>query len=111
MKPSEGMAPYLERRRRLAQAKGLTTADLSSQGSALAAFELLTDALEKAGRDLDRDRLVAELEKRIRILTPYTPPLAFGPGRRLGARGAYLVVIDAERHGFVPVGEWVGAGD
>lgn len=110
-RPFDANAPAAERWRRLAQAKGLTTADLSSQGSALAAFELLTDALEKAGRDLDRDRLVAELEKRIRILTPYTPPLAFGPGRRLGARGAYLVVIDAERHGFVPVGEWVGAGD
>jgi hypothetical protein len=38
-----------------------------------------------------------------------TPRMTFGPNRRTGARGAYVVTVDLEKRGFTPVSEWIAA--
>ena len=81
--------------------------DLSAQFSALAAAEALLEALRRAGRDLSREKLVDELQTLRVFQTGYVPPLTFGPTRRLGARGAYVVRVDLAGKKFVPEGGWV----
>src|SRR6185295_17466293 len=93
--------------RELAAARHLEARDLASQATALTAAKLLVAALEKSGRQLTRDRLVEALETFQRFESGVSPPLRFGPGRRLGARGAYLVKLDLPGRGFVPEGGWI----
>ncbi len=93
--------------RALAVAHKLTSRDLGTQATALAAIKLLVAALEKVGRELDRDRLIATLETFERYDTGVAPPLRFRPGKRMGARGAYLVKLDVIAKGFVPEGDWI----
>jgi ABC-type branched-subunit amino acid transport system substrate-binding protein len=66
----------------------------SAQGAALAAAEVLIEALKRAGRDLSREGLVDQLESLNGFATGSAPPLTFGPARRLGARGAYVMRIE-----------------
>lgn len=96
--------------RALAAAHKLSAKDLGSQAAALAAIKLLVAALEKTGRDLTRDRLISTLETFERYDTGVAPPLRLRPGKRMAARGAYLVKLglgEGEAKGFVPVGEWI----
>ncbi|HEV7666955.1 MAG TPA: ABC transporter substrate-binding protein [Thermoanaerobaculia bacterium] len=93
--------------RALATAHRLTSGDLGTQGAALAAIKLMVAALEKIGRDLTRDHLIATLETFERYDTGVSPPLRFRPGKRMGARGAYLVKLDVVTKGFVPEGDWI----
>ena len=80
-----------------------TPEHLSAQRAALGAVEILLEGLRRAGRDVDRERLVETLEG-IRYFTPgFGPPISFGPSRRLGARGAYIVALDPK----VPVPGWI----
>ncbi len=78
-----------------------------AQISALAAAKLLTEMLTRAGRDLTRDRLIAQLERLDRFDTGLLPALTYHPGRRVGAQGAYGVTVDLEKKTFVPVGGWI----
>lgn len=71
--------------------------------TALAAAKTLVDALQAVGRDVGREQLVEQLETFYERRNGLTPPLSFGPNRRVGARGAYVVGIDPDRAGFVPV--------
>ncbi len=93
--------------RALALAHKLTAGDLGTQAAALAAIKLMVAVLEKVGRDLSRDRVIATLETFERYDTGVSPPLRFRPGKRMGARGAYLVKLDVAAKGFVPVGDWI----
>jgi ABC-type branched-subunit amino acid transport system substrate-binding protein len=85
---------------------GLPEDSLSAQWSALAAAEVLLEALKRAGRDLSRERLVDQLESLNGFATSYGPPVTFGAARRLGARGAYVVAVAGKRLGK---GGWVSA--
>ncbi|MFY9821899.1 MAG: ABC transporter substrate-binding protein [Thermoanaerobaculia bacterium] len=82
---------------------------LSVQWAALAAAEVLIEGLKRAGRDLSRERLVDQLESLRSFATGYTPPITYGPARRLGARGAYVMKVDLQAKSFVPQGGWVEA--
>jgi len=37
--------------------------------------------------------------------TGVTPPLTFGPNRRIGARGAHVMTLDLENESMTPVGK------
>jgi ABC-type branched-subunit amino acid transport system substrate-binding protein len=74
---------------------------------AVAAFEVLVEALTRCGRELSRDRLVDAVEGLHAFDTGLTPRLTFGPERHLGAFGAYIVAYDPSRGGLVPAGGWV----
>jgi ABC-type branched-subunit amino acid transport system substrate-binding protein len=81
----------------------------AAQLSALAAAKALAEGLKRGGRDISRERLVTALEGLYDYETGLTPRLTFGPNRRVGAAGAYVVRIDTERKEFVPAGGWVNA--
>jgi ABC-type branched-subunit amino acid transport system substrate-binding protein len=107
VRPLDPASPDAAEWRALAAAHKLTAGDLGTQATAFAAIKLFVAALEKVGRDLTRDHLIATLETFERYDTGVSPPLRFRPGKRMGARGAYLVKLDVETKGFVPEGDWI----
>lgn len=93
--------------RALATEYHLPAEHLSAQLSALAGAEVLIDALQRTGRDLSREKLIAQLEDLRRFQTGFAPPLTFGPNQRLGARGAYVFPLDLAQRRLAPEGGWL----
>jgi ABC-type branched-subunit amino acid transport system substrate-binding protein len=81
----------------------------AAQLSALAAAKILAEGLERGGKDLSREKLITALEGLYDYETGLTPRVTFGPNRRVGAAGAYVVRVDAERKEFVLTGGWIKA--
>jgi ABC-type branched-subunit amino acid transport system substrate-binding protein len=79
----------------------------ASQLMALAAAKIFTEALQRAGRDLNHEKLVTALEGFYEYDTGVTPSITFGPNRRVGAKGSYVVSIDPGKRGFVAASGWV----
>jgi ABC-type branched-subunit amino acid transport system substrate-binding protein len=78
--------------------------------SAYCAAKILVEAIRLSGRDLDRKKLTAVLEKFYQFKTGLTPPITYTPNRRMGANGAYVLGIHPEMggQGGLPVfAEWV----
>jgi ABC-type branched-subunit amino acid transport system substrate-binding protein len=80
---------------------------LAAQASAYAAAALLTEGLRRSGKDVSREKLVGALESLRSFDVAATPPVSFGPGRRIGALGGYVVALDRGRGGFRPVSPWM----
>lgn len=93
--------------RALAAAYKLPQDNLSAQLSALAAADTLIEALRRAGREVSREKLVDQLESLRSLDTGFVPPLTYGPARRLGARGAYVLKVDLPGKRLGPEGGWV----
>lgn len=91
----------------LSKAYGLSEQYPGAQIAALAAAVVLTEGLRRAGRDLTRERFVEALET-LNHYDPmgYAPAVSFGPDRRTGALGGYVVAIDPQ-HGFAPASGWI----
>jgi ABC-type branched-subunit amino acid transport system substrate-binding protein len=79
---------------------------IASQLNAFAAAKIFTEALKRAGRDLSREKLINALEGLYEYDTGVTPSITFGPNRRVGAMGAYVLSIDPAKKEFVSSG-WV----
>jgi ABC-type branched-subunit amino acid transport system substrate-binding protein len=75
--------------------------------AALAAIETLREALTRCGREVSRERLIAALEELRGFETGLGPALTFGPDRRIGAIGAYIVTYDPGQGTLAPAGGWV----
>jgi len=75
--------------------------------SAYCAAKVLVHGLKLAGREVTREKLITALEGMYRFETGLTPPLTYGPNRRVGAMGAYIMKVDMEKNGLVPAGGWV----
>ena len=58
---------------------------------ALAAVKVLVEGLKGAGRNLDRESFIKALERVSTTASTEAPATAFGPGRRIGARGASII--------------------
>jgi ABC-type branched-subunit amino acid transport system substrate-binding protein len=95
--------------RDLAASAKLPQEHLSAQLTALAGAEVLLEALRRAGRDVSRDKLVIQLEALRLFPTGYIPPVTYGPNRRLGAKGAFIVKVDLKEKRLVPASGWVDA--
>lgn len=95
----EGVAEY----QKLAEAHKLSTQHLSSQVITLASAKVLVEGLKRAGRDVSRERLIEALEGLYEFKTGLTPAVTYGPNRRVGAWGAYIVSLDLKAKTFVPV--------
>lgn len=65
----------------------------ASQFAALASAQLLIAALERAGRDLTRERFLAAIDGINALETGLVPPLTFSPSRHIGSTGAYVVAV------------------
>src|ERR1041384_6611000 len=79
---------------------------VASQLNAFAAAKIFTEGLKRAGRDLSREKLITALEGLYEYDTGVTPSITFGPNRRVGAMGAYVLSIDPAKGEFVSSG-WV----
>lgn len=90
---------------RLAEKYGLPRSHIQAQVAAMAAAKLFVEGLRKAGRELSRVRLVDGLEELYQFDTGVTPPLSYGPNRRVGARGAHIVTVDLDDKTYKPVGD------
>jgi ABC-type branched-subunit amino acid transport system substrate-binding protein/cytochrome c553 len=100
--PSDRSPEALAEALRLTRAAGGTTAPRAGQLDALAAAMLLVEGLKRSGRELHREALVDTLESLRALPTGLTPPLTYGPNRRIGALGAYVVAVDPGGKSFVP---------
>ena len=100
---AEGLAEY----RVLAEKYKLPPKHLAAQISAFTAAKLLIEGLKRAGKDLSRERLIQVLEGFYEYKTGLTPPITWGPNRRIGAMGAYVVRVDLKGKQFVPASGWV----
>jgi ABC-type branched-subunit amino acid transport system substrate-binding protein len=85
----------------------LPASNRSAQEAALAAADVLIEALRRAGRDLSREKLIDQLESLRGFDTGFAPPLTYGLGRRLGARGAYVARLGLREKRLVSQGEWI----
>jgi ABC-type branched-subunit amino acid transport system substrate-binding protein len=90
----------------LAQSHALPPDHLQGQIAAFAAAKLLVEGLRRSGRDLSRLALVDALEALYAYETGLTPPLSYGPNRRIGARGAHVVAVDLIKKSYEPLGGW-----
>jgi len=97
---AEGRAAYA----RLAERAALPRDHVQAQIAAFAAARLLVEGLRRAGRDLSRAHLVEGLEALYDFRTGLTPPLTYGPNRRIGARGAHVVAVDLLKKTYDPMG-------
>jgi ABC-type branched-subunit amino acid transport system substrate-binding protein len=105
--PSDITGEGEENFRALAQKYQLPPAHVAAQISAYAAAQIFVEALKRAGQDLSREKLIASLEGIYEYNTGLTPPITFGPNRRVGALGAHMVSVDVENKKYVPTGVWV----
>ena len=101
----EGILEY----RALAEKYKLPGRHLPTQLSALCAAKMLVEALKLSGKDVTREKLITTLEGFYDFETGLTPRITFGPNRRVGAIGAYIVTIDPEKKEFKPVSGWITA--
>jgi ABC-type branched-subunit amino acid transport system substrate-binding protein len=90
---------------RLAEKYDWPQGHVQAQVATLAAAKLFVEGLRAAGRDLSRVRLVEGLEKLYGFETGVTPPLSYGPNRRIGARGAHIVTVELDEKTYKPVGD------
>ena len=91
----------------LLQRNKLGSTHAAAQASAIAAARILVHALELCGKDLSRERLITTLEGLYEYDTGLMPRITFGPNRRIGALGAYVVTIDPEKKLFPATLEWI----
>lgn len=106
--PSDESAVAAQELARLREAAGGTGRARSSQASAVVDAVVLVEGLKRTGRALSREKLVESLEALHAFETGLSPPVTFGPDRRIGSRGAYVVRVDPASKTFVPVGGWIG---
>ncbi len=97
----------LERFRKLTLPPDAGPGHQPMQLAAVAAAEVLVEGMRRAGRDLTRERLIDTLEHLYDYDTGLLPPITYGPARRVGALGAYILAYDGSRRSFSPTGEWV----
>lgn len=95
--------------RMLLEKHSVVARNMAPQLAAFAAAKVFVEGLQRAGRDLTRERLLTALEGLSDFDTGVTPRLTFGPNRRVGAAGAYVMTIDPEKKEYAPAGGWVKA--
>ena len=105
--PADQTSEAVEEYRDLSRRRPLSAEHRVAHWSALAAGRLLVEGLRRAGRNLNRERLVAELEGLRDYRTGFAPPLTYGPTRRVGAWGAHLVELDPPTGRIRPPDRWI----
>jgi ABC-type branched-subunit amino acid transport system substrate-binding protein len=107
--PADQTAEGIEEFRALAAKYKLPATHVAMQLSAYGAARILVEGLKRAGKDLSREKLIGTLEGLNQYATGVTPAVTYGPNRRIGAMGAYVITIDLEKKQFLPASSWVNA--
>jgi ABC-type branched-subunit amino acid transport system substrate-binding protein len=105
--PADQSAEGIKEFRALAEKHKLPPTHLAAQIAAFSAAKILTEALKRIGKDLSREKLIQALEGLYEYPTGLMPPITFGPNRRIGAMGAYIVTIDLKQKQFVAASGWI----
>ena len=100
---AEGVAQFLA----LARKHKLPTRHLATQLSAFCAAKVLVEGLKLSGKELSREKLIGTLEGLYDFETGLSPRISYGPNRRIGAFGAYVVAVDSARKQFIPASKWI----
>ena len=105
--PADQSPDGLKQFQALAEKYKLPTHHLAAQISAYCAAKILAEALKRAGKDVSREKLIQTLEGFYEYPTGLTPAITYGPNRRVGAMGAYIVSVDLKEKQFVPASGWI----
>lgn len=65
------------------------------------------EGLKRTGRDLNREKLIATLEGSYELQTDLMPPITYGPNRRIGGLGAYVLRVNLPEKKFMPASGWL----
>jgi ABC-type branched-subunit amino acid transport system substrate-binding protein len=82
---------------------GASAGSPAYQALAFASAKILVEATKESGTHLTRNLLITALEQLREFKTGVAPPVTFGPDRRIGATGSYIVGIDLTKKEFVPL--------
>ena len=91
----------------LQKAAGIGNGHRPAQVSAHAAMRILEEGIKRSGRDISRAKLLSELDKMLSFETYVTPPVTFGPNRRVGSLGGYVMQVDTNSHKMRPAGGYL----
>jgi ABC-type branched-subunit amino acid transport system substrate-binding protein len=105
--PSDHTRAGIKKYRTLAAKHRLPPRHLAIQVLAYCAAKILVEGLKRAGKDLSREKLITALEGLYEFETGLTPPITYGPNRRIGALGAYVVAVNVGQKTLVPVSRWL----
>ena len=105
--PADQTAESRKEFRALAEKYKLPSTHVVTQMTAYVAFKILVEGIRRAGKDVNREKLIQVLEGFQQYSTGLTPAITYGPNRRMGSMGAYVVAVDLKEKNFVPVSEWI----
>jgi ABC-type branched-subunit amino acid transport system substrate-binding protein len=80
---------------------------LAFRAVAFAAAKVFIEGVKLSGRRLSRAGLVDSIERLRDFRTGVLPPLTFGPNRRLGVVGAYVVGVDSANKRLTPLSDLI----
>jgi ABC-type branched-subunit amino acid transport system substrate-binding protein/cytochrome c553 len=87
------------------QRRGVKFRSPAFQTVAYAAAKTLIEAIKLSTRNLSRATLIGALEGLRDYRTGVIPPVSFGPNRRVGVEGSYIVGIDLTNKRYVALSE------
>jgi ABC-type branched-subunit amino acid transport system substrate-binding protein len=99
----EDFAEFLSVMRR----RGVALRSPALQSIAYAAAKTLIEATKLSTKELSRHTFVNALEGLRGYRTGVVPPLSFGPNRRVGVEGSYVVGIDLENKRYTALSEQI----
>jgi ABC-type branched-subunit amino acid transport system substrate-binding protein len=105
--PADQSADGIKEFRAFAETHKLPTTHVAAQISAFSAAKILTEALKRVGKDASREKLIQTLEGFYEYQTGLTPAITFGPNRRIGAMGSYVVTNDLKQKQLVAASGWI----
>lgn len=105
--PADQSAEGLKEFRAFAEKYKLPQKHTAAQVTAYSSAKILVEALKRAGKDVSREKLIQTLEGFYQYQTGLTPAITYGPNRRVGATGAYVVVVDLKEKKFAPASGWI----
>lgn len=105
--PADQSATGIKEFYTLAEKYKLPRQHLAAQLSAYSAAKILVEALRRVGKDVSREKLIQALEGFYQYSTGVTPAIPYGPNRRIGAMGAYVVQIDLKAKRLLPASAWI----
>jgi len=108
--PADQSAEGVREFRAFSARHGLPSSHLAAQILAYSAARIVVESLKRAGRELTREQFLAALEGLYEHQTGLIPPVSFGPNRRIGALGAYVVTINLKEKKFEPASGFIDLG-
>lgn len=87
------------------QKSGVALRSAAFQAVAYASAKIFVEAARSSTRQLSRAGLIRSLEQFHNYATGVIAPVTFGPNRRTGASGSYIVKIDLDKKQYVTVSD------